>query len=210
MAMTLSERVLVVDDDALMRAILTRILHSAGLQVQTFDSAAKLLSEADLEKPGVLLLDINMPEMSGLALQSTLNARGISLPIVFLTGVSDVGIAVAAMRNGAVDFVEKPFDSEDLVFRVKRAMEDSLPAKLQPNLREDVVSRLKLLTPRERQVFDCMVMGKTNKMIARDLGSSFRTVEIHRARVMRKMSAQNIADLVRMTFDADENPNPKT
>ena len=138
--------------------------------------------------------------MSGLELQALLRERGIGLPVVFLTGSSNIPTAVAAMRNGAVDFVEKPFDKDELVARVWRAAE---PAARREQPRPELARRLGTLTAREREVYDRMVIGKTSKAIAQDLGGSFRTVEIHRGRVMGKMEAVHISDLVRMAFEVE-------
>ena len=202
--------VLVVDDDGFMRTLLRRVLTDAGIAVETFASAAELLAAPALLSPtlqasAVLLLDVMMPGMSGLELQSVLHERGIALPVVFLTGASDVPMAVEAMRNGAVDFLEKPFDSAVLVERIQRALAGGIaaPTPLAPHSNPGHALRLATLTPREREVFDSMITGKTSKMIARDLGGSFRTIEIHRTRVMSKMAAASLADLVRMTFEVD-------
>lgn len=199
-------RVLVVDDDAMMRTVLHRLFVDAGFKVETFSSAGALLAEADLVLPGVLVLDVRMPGMSGLELQTLLRLRAIELPVMFLTGNSDVPMAVEAMRNGAVDFIEKPFAPAGLVQRVRCAFEHFLrttavAVPTQPVL--DHARRLATLTPRERDVHDCVVLGLTSKQIAQELGGSFRTVEIHRARVMGKMGVTHLADLVRLTVDAE-------
>jgi two-component system response regulator FixJ len=185
-----------------MRDLLTRCFVKAGLPVQTFASAFELLAGADLSSPGVLLLDVQMPGMSGLELQALLLERGIGMPIIFLTGTSDVPIAVAAMRSGAVDFLEKPFDNATLIGRVRKTMARyDKPADIAPD--PEYASRRATLTPREREVLDLMVTGMTSKEMARSLGGSFRTIEIHRARVMSKMAATNLAELVRMNIDAN-------
>jgi two-component system, LuxR family, response regulator FixJ len=195
--------VLVVDDDGFMRAMLRQVFHEASINVETFDSAQHLLDEADLSAPAVLLLDVKMPGMSGLQLQECLRERGVVLPIVFMTASSDVPMAVLAMRNGAVDFLEKPFEKGMLVERVRMSLASaSEPVSAYARrAHPEYAARLRLLTAREREVYDFMITGKTNKMIARDLGGSFRTVETHRSRVMQKMEATSLADLVRMTFE---------
>jgi FixJ family two-component response regulator len=197
--------VLVVDDDIFMRTLLTRVLTDAGLAVETFISAQELLDKGDLTAPAVLLLDVMMPGLSGLELQALLRVRGVSIPIVFLTACSDVPMAVEAMRNGAVDFLEKPFDKAVLISRVRQSLSASaspaVPAARRAN--QDFGKRLETLTTREREVYEFMIKGKTSKTIARDLGGSYRTIEIHRARVMTKMDSDNLADLVRMTFEVD-------
>jgi FixJ family two-component response regulator len=204
--------VLAVDDDGFMRAILRRVFVDASIEVETFESARDLLDNADLSPPAVLLLDVMMPGMSGLQLQALLRERNVNLPIVFLTGASDVPMAVSAMQNGAVDFLEKPFDKRVLVDRVRQSLEASSlsnagggAAGVQRTKRAnpEYEARLRTLTAREREVYDFMITGKTNKMIARDLGCSFRTIETHRSRVMMKMETANLADLVRMTFEIE-------
>ncbi len=199
-------RVLVVDDDDVMRTVLRRIFLDAGLQVEAYASAKDLLDTANLSRPGVLLLDVQMPGMTGIELQALLRVRGVELPVLFLTGSSDIPKAVQAMRNGAVDFLEKPFSAAALIDRVGRAFGQSLRASEVPapaGLSLDYARRLATLTPREREVHVGMVTGMTSKLIARELGGSFRTVEIHRARVMAKMEVTNLAELVRLAVDAE-------
>jgi FixJ family two-component response regulator len=203
--MTRDPTVLVVDDDTFMRAALRRLFTVASIPVETFESASELLATGDLSPPAVLLLDVMMPGMTGLELQATLRERGVRIPVIFLTGAANIPMAVTAMRNGAVDFLEKPFNNAVLVERVRqtlaRCAEPAPEQVRQPD--PDYARRLSALTPREREVFERMIAGKTSKMIARELGGSFRTIEIHRARVMSKMAAASLADLVRMTFDVE-------
>jgi len=193
--------VFVVDDDDLMRAALKRTFLAARIRVETFASARDLLDTCDFSAPAVLLLDVMMPGMNGLELQAALRERGVKLPVIFLTGSGDIPMAVAAMRNGAVDFLEKPFENSDLVERVRRAFARTAQTRPEPLVRSDFRRRRATLTPREREVMDLMVTGMTSKVIARELGGSFRTVEIHRARVMSKMEAATLADLVRMLLE---------
>jgi two-component system response regulator FixJ len=199
-------RVLVVDDDTFMRAALRRVFINAGILVETFASAQDLLSYADLCSPGVLLLDVKMPGMSGLELQTVLRERGVVLPVIFLTGSGAIPMAVEAMRNGAVDFLEKPFDNGMLVDRVRWCFDRcaTSAAQIASIAHPDHARRVGTLTPREREVYERMTTGKTSKIIARELGCSFRTVEIHRTRVMSKMAASNLADLVRMSLTAEK------
>jgi FixJ family two-component response regulator len=187
-------RVMAVDDDDFMRELLHRVLAGAGMQVASCGSAAELLGAGDLASATVLLLDVNLPGMSGLDLQDLLRRRGIDLPIVFISGASDLGMAVTAMRNGAADFIEKPFQGALLIERVRRAVAR--------HAADRVVARFETLTPREREVFDLLVTGMSSKLIARELGGSFRTIEIHRAQVMRKMTARHLPDLVRMSIES--------
>lgn len=194
--------VLIVDDDAFMRALLQRIFTDAGLASTSFATADALLAEAELPAPAVLLLDVKMPDMSGLELHAALLERGNVLPVVFLTGDSDIPIAVTAMRRGAFDFIEKPFEREDLVHRVRLALAScTSPTPATQHAGPDHAQRLSTLTVREREVHDLMLLGNSSKAIAASLGGSFRTIEIHRTRVMAKMGARHLADLVRMAFE---------
>jgi FixJ family two-component response regulator len=197
-------KVLAVDDDRFMRDLLHRVLVGAGMQVTGYDSAAALLQAADLATATVLLLDMKMPGMSGLDLQDLLRRRGIELPIVFISGAADLAMAVTAMRNGAADFVEKPFQGDLLIGRIRHAVArhaDSMAA-VQAHVDPLVQARFETLTPREREVFDQLVTGMSSKLIARELGGSHRTIEIHRAQVMRKMGASHLPDLVRMSIES--------
>ncbi len=191
--------VFVVDDDAGMRAALQRVFRAAAFDVETYPSAQALLDGCDLTRPGVLLLDVMMPDMTGLELQSVLIERHVDTPIVFLTGTDSIPNAVSAMRKGAFDFLEKPFENDVLVDRVTQAMK-RVPKPGERIRRIEYEGRRASLTPREREVMDLVVTGKTNKEVARDLGVSPRTVEIHRFRVMEKMQAASLAELVGMAL----------
>jgi two-component system, LuxR family, response regulator FixJ len=189
--------VFVVDDEEPMRNALRRALSLGGLTVQTFASGREFLDHYRPIPLACLLLDIKMPEMTGLELQVILNERQIDLPVIFLTGAADVPAAVRAMKAGAQDFLEKPFDNEALVARVRQCIDAQ--AKRHHVQDDDPFARgLALLTPREAEVMRLMLEGKTSKMIARTLDISHRTVDIHRGRVMEKMQAETLADLVRM------------
>lgn len=197
-------KVLIVDDDCFMRDLLTRVLLSDGMQVASFASAADLLAGGQLASASALLLDVHMPDMSGLDLQALLRQRGVDLPVVFISGAADLEIAVTAMRNGAADFIEKPFQGAALIARVRQAMARHA-ARVMPSdrLADPLVqARLETLTPREREVFDLLVTGMSSKVIARELGGSHRTIEIHRAQVMRKMMARHLPELVRMSIES--------
>jgi two-component system, LuxR family, response regulator FixJ len=190
--------VFVVDDDELMRSALRRLLQSAGLPAQIYASGAEFLSQASLDRPGCVVLDVGMPGMNGLEVQNQLRQRRPDLPVIFLTGSSDIPIAVAAMRDGAQDFIEKPFENADLLARIRLAIAHDTHLRHGHVEREEVLRRFKSLTARERGVMELVVAGSTNKEIARSLGASHRTIEIHRRRVMEKMAAPTLADLVRM------------
>lgn len=193
-------RVFIVDDDDAMRAALHRLFKSSGFEVEAFASAQALLDHPDLSRSGVLLLDVLMPGMTGLELQEALVRRGPTPPVVFLTASHSVPMAVTAMQRGAVDFVEKPFENADLVARVQRALRHA-PRREDQARRAEYERRRAGLTPREREVMDLVVTGKTNKEIARLLDVSPRTVEVHRFRVMDKMEAASLAALVAMALD---------
>ncbi|MEO8672134.1 MAG: response regulator [Tahibacter sp.] len=188
--------VLVVDDEALMRSALQRLFQRERLQACGFASGAELLESPLLQSAACLILDVRMPGMSGLEVQAELKRRGIGLPTIFLTGMADVPLAVAAMREGAIDFIEKPFDDAHLLERVRHAMQQGQRHRGRQAHREEVLGRLATLTPRERDVLALVVKGTTNKEIGRLLGTSHRTVDIHRGRVMEKMETESLAALV--------------
>ncbi len=194
--------VFVIDDDDAVRNSLRLLLKSVGLPVQACPSAQEFLPTYDARQPGCLVLDIRMPGMSGLELQEQLNLRGATIPVVFITGHGDIPMAVEAMQHGAFDFLQKPFRDQDLIDRVQRALERDAVNRVQLKQTGLIRTRLESLTPREREVLDLMCAGKPNKVIAADLGVSQRTVEIHRARVMEKMEAHSLAQLVRMVLNA--------
>jgi two-component system response regulator FixJ len=163
-----------------------------------FESGTELLESGRFDRPGCLILDVKMPGMDGLEVQTQLNARGVDMPTIFLTGASDVPIAVAAMRAGAVDFLEKPFENEHLIARVRQAIARHQQHRVDAEERRDLGQRFESLTPREREVLDLVVAGQTSKEIARTLGASHRTIEIHRNHLMEKTRAESLADLIRL------------
>ncbi|MEJ0019764.1 MAG: response regulator FixJ [Acetobacteraceae bacterium] len=194
----------IVDDDAAVRSSLVFLLESAGFTVRDHASAAAFLQAVSRESAGCVLTDVQMPEVSGLDLQRRIVERGIPLPVIVMTGHGDVPIAVEVLKAGAVDFLEKPFDDAQLLGAVGKAIESSRRSRDAADAVADIVARLATLTPREREVLDRLVAGQPNKTIAYDLGSSPRTVEVHRARVMGKMAARNLPELVRMTIAAQQ------
>ncbi|CAK0763668.1 Transcriptional regulatory protein FixJ [Gammaproteobacteria bacterium] len=189
--------VFVVDDDPAVRDSLRLLLESVGLVAETFSSAHQFLEATDPEQPGCVLLDIRMPGMSGLELQRRLVARGIILPVIIITGHGDVTTAVQAMKTGAVDFLEKPFNDQVLLDRIHDAITRDAQARRARAEQDEVGRRLGTLSPREVEVLDLIIAGKANKVIALDLGISEKTVEAHRARTMDKMQVRSTADLVR-------------
>ncbi len=190
--------VYVVDDDQAVRDSLRWLLESVGHRVRTLASAADFLETCGPDDPGCLILDIRMPGMSGLELQEALAARGIELPIIVITGHGDVAVAVQAMKGGALDFLEKPFNDQVLLDRVQSALTRDAQRRRERAERAALEARLAQLTPREREVLEQVVAGHPNKVVAHNLGISVKTVEIHRARAMEKMQAQSLPDLVAM------------
>lgn len=203
--------VFIVDDDAAERRFLRILISSVDLEVETFRTAQAFLDAFEPTQRGCILLDIRMPGMSGLELQRELRERGIRLPVIFLSSHGDVQIAVHAMKAGAADFIEKPFNDDLLLDRVHKAVAESLSADQTQMTKDEIEKRIASLTPREQQVLDLVALGNTNKSVAQQLAISQRTVEIHRAKVMEKMRAESLAELVRMVTLLDVwskgNPN---
>jgi FixJ family two-component response regulator len=188
--------VCVVDDDASVRKALTRLILAAGLDVKTFASAREFLDQGPPQGQGCLVLDVRLPDLSGLDLQAALAAQGITLPIVFITGHGDIPTSVQAMKGGAVDFLTKPFRNKDLLVVVEEAIRRGECLKASQAEKVEVQRRLQTLTPREREVLDLMVKGLLNKQIAAELGAAVKTIKVHRGRVMQKMQVRSVAELV--------------
>jgi len=193
-----SSTVFVVDDDPSVRKSLTRVMTSAGYAVEAFASARDFLTREPLAGPCCVVLDVRMPGLTGLDLQETLALAGHRMPIVFITGHGDISMSVKAMKRGAVDFLTKPFDVESLLDAIQRAVTKDVKDLGEEGRTADVLERVKLLTPRETEVFALVVTGMLNKQIAGELGIAEKTVKVHRARVMEKMRASSVAELVRM------------
>lgn len=193
--------VMVVDDDAGVRNAMRALLKSVGLTSALFASAQEFLASYQPSQQGCLVLDIRMPGMSGLELQQQLNLRGAVIPVIFMSGHADIPMAVEAMQHGAFDFLQKPFRDQDLLDRIQRAMAKDTEVRKSLGEHERIKAHLADLTPREREVLDFMTQGLQNKSIAQKLDVSPRTIEIHRARVMEKMDAHSVAELVRMMMD---------
>jgi RNA polymerase sigma factor (sigma-70 family) len=198
--------VFVVDDDPEVGNSLRFLLKSMGLQSQSFLSAGEFLEAYDPGTPGCLLLDVRMPGMSGLDLQARLREMGSTLPIIFVTAHGDVPMAVNAVKAGAVDFLEKPFKHQELLAKVQDALEEDARIRADLDNLSEIRVRLGSLTAREREVMDLVIEGKPNKNIARALGISQRTVEIHRARVMEKMKVRSLPMLVQLVMRAADRP----
>lgn len=188
----------IVDDDDGMRRALTVLMTTVGYQPMAFARPSEFLAKYDANQPGCLVLDVRMPEMSGLEVQQHLNRTGSMLPVILITGHGDIPMAVQAMKDGAFDFLQKPFRDQDLLDRINGALKLDVENRASVDRLADLKQRADSLTPREREVMAFVVDGKANKVIAIDLGLSERTVEIHRANVMEKMGARSVAHLVKM------------
>lgn len=195
--------VFVVDDDDAVRSSLRLLLKSVGLPAVAFSSANDFLRAWNPDQAGCLVLDVRMPGMSGLDLQHELNRRGAIIPVIFISGHGDIPMAVEAMQHGAFDFLQKPFRDQDLIDRIHRALAHDADGRKALEHKEHIRECYESLTPREREVLTLVTQGKANKVMAGDLGVSQRTVEIHRARVMEKMGAASLAQLVRMVLELD-------
>ena len=195
----LDPMVFIVDDYAPGRKSISRLLHAAGFVVAAFASAQEFLAQYDPAACGCLVLDLAMPDIGGLELQSILADKGSFLPIIFLTAHGDVSTSVQAMKHGAVDFLTKPVDDEDLLTAVRVAIEKDRVLRREQAELVEIRERLATLTRREREVLEYVVAGRLNKQIASDLGTVEQTVKVHRAHVMQKMKVHSVAELVRLT-----------
>ncbi len=191
--------VFLVDDDQAVRDALVLLMETENLNTESFDSAEAFLGLCDPDRPGCLVLDVRMPGMSGIKLQEELAARGIVIPIIFLTGHADVSMSAQAFRSGAIDFMEKPFDENILLERIQEAIRLDQSNRKALDKQANAESRLASLTPREDEIMWLIVAGKANKEIAAELDLSHRTVESHRGRIMEKTGARSLPDLVELT-----------
>ena len=197
--------VFVVDDDAAVRQGLRFMLRAAGYSVEAFSSALSFLKDYNPRRGGCLLLDVQMPQMSGLDLQQQLNLRGWRIPVIFITGHGTVPLTIAAMKAGAFDFIEKPLREDAMLESIERALHWNDRAYEERLERATLQVRATLLTAREREVFALVAAGEPNKVIARHLGISFRTVELHRAHIIEKLQARSLSDLIRMGIIMNSN-----
>ncbi len=190
--------IFVVDDDQAVRESLRWLIEAIGLAVETFGSPSEFLGAYDRDRPGCVVLDVRLPGMSGLELQEKLRARGIDIPVIMITAFGDVPTAVRAMKGGAADFIEKPFNDQELLDCIQRCVERNGTRRQEQSQRATILARLARLTTREREVLDLVVAGNTSTAIAEQLGIGRRTVDSHRARMMRKMEAKTVQALLRM------------
>ena len=193
-----SAKVFVVDDDVTVCVALSRLIRTAGFHVETFGTATECLSADRLKDADCLVLDVHLPDLSGLELQASLTELGLELPIVFITGRGDIPMSVRAMKAGALEFLTKPFDNRQLLDAIEQGIARCRSARQHTEQLLDLQLRHESLTPRERQVFALVVRGLLNKQIAGELGTAEKTVKIHRGQVMRKLEARSVPDLVRM------------
>lgn len=188
--------IFLIDDDPSVRKSLSRLLSSAGYPVESFSSAREFLNRNPSHDSGCLLLDLRMPDINGIELQEELVLTGNSIPIIFISAHADVPISVRAMKGGAVDFLTKPFSGDQIVSAIKTAIEKSVKKRIEDSQTQEIKERTSSLTPREYDVFRLVVQGLLNKQIGAQLGISEKTVKVHRSRVMEKMRASSLAELV--------------
>jgi len=200
----IQQTVYVVEDDEAVRDSLELLLKSDGKPVKTYESANAFLKDYSDKMAGCIVLDIRMPGMDGMELQKKLNEKHSILPIIFVTGHGDVPMAVDAMKEGAVDFIQKPYREEALLEKLEAALEQDLAQRQTLDEKQEIIRRIKSLTPREHEIMDRMIAGQANKVIAIELEISQRTVEIHRSRVMHKMGTHCLAHLVRMVLSVKD------
>jgi len=199
--------VFIVDDDPSVRKGLERFLRSTGYDVETFGSAQEFLEMTpDCPGPACLVLDVKMSGLNGLELQDQLQKREYTIPIVFVTGHGDIPMSVKAMKTGAIDFLTKPFDEEDLLKAVQEALKKDVANRSEMNERQNILQRVKSLTPREYEILTYVITGMLNKQIAYALDISEKTVKVHRGRVMEKLGVDSVAELVRLAGKADIEP----
>jgi FixJ family two-component response regulator len=195
-----SPAVFIVDDDSAVRDAIRCLVESVGLRCRLFSSGLEFLNACGTSPFGCLVLDVRMAGISGLDLQDELRARAIDLPTIIISGHGDILMAVQAMKNGALDFLEKPFRNQVLLDSINRALEQNAKRCDEKSVLKDIEARYFQLTAREKEVFGLLIEGKATKLVARELNLSHRTVEVHRAHIMKKIGAQSVSDLVRFAY----------
>ncbi|BHH86071.1 response regulator transcription factor [Desulforhopalus sp. 52FAK] len=198
--------VYIVDDDVSFLKSVERLVRIAGYEVETFGSADAFLAKANIRYPGCLLLDVRLPDVDGLDFQRTLREKCFILPIVFMTGHGSIPMGVQAMKNGAVDFLAKPFKSEELLTAVREALERNAIEAAETQEKDQIITLINTLTPREKEVLGFVIAGKLNKETALELGTCEKTIKVHRSRIMKKTKASSVAELVRLAQKVDIQP----
>jgi FixJ family two-component response regulator len=206
MVIDLDSTVFIIDDDASIRKSLSRLLRSAGYTAEAFPSAEDFLRREHFDGVGCIVLDVQMPGLSGMDLQEELSKADYHMPIIFITGHGDIPMSVQAMKKGAVDFLVKPFDDKELLQGVREALEKERKAKAERAEVHDILRRIEQLTPREHDVLRCVIAGMLNKQIALKLGIAEKTVKVHRGRIMEKLQANSVVELVRLAEKAGIKP----
>ncbi len=202
----LKPTIFVIDDDASVRKSLARLLDSVGFSTESFASADEFLKRERFEGIGCIILDVRLPGLSGMDLQDELNKADYSMPIIFITGHGDIPMSVQAMKKGAVDFLPKPFDEDQLLDALRKAIEKDMQAKAERAGARDILGRMEQLTPREYEILQYLITGMLNKQVAFKLGIAEKTVKIHRSRVFEKLGTRSVAELVRMAEKAGIEP----
>jgi FixJ family two-component response regulator len=193
--------VFIIDDDEAFRDSVKELVSSVGLATETFRSAVEFLEAFEPERPGCLVLDVRMARMSGIALQANLRAMGARIPIVFISGHGDIAMAVNAIKDGAVDFVQKPYHEQQLLDAINEALRRDVAQRAPASLADALAKRVAALTAREREVMELALKGMPSKLIAKELSISHRTVEQHRSRLLEKLGVSSVTELMRLTFD---------
>jgi len=198
--------VYIVEDDASFRKSMERLIRTLGFEVDTFESAHSFLEKASIRHPGCLLLDVRLPDIDGLRLQQTLIDKGSKLPVIFMTGHGSIPMSVQAMKKGAIDFLPKPFKTEDLLSAITNAIKRNVQDVQKELQKRKIIALIDTLTPREKEILRWIITGKLNKQIAYDLGITERTVKAHRSRIMQKTNVSSVAELVRLAEKVNISP----
>jgi two-component system response regulator FixJ len=202
--MEVQPNVYVLDDNEAVRKGISLLIKSVGLNVETYASAREFLEEFEPESPGCLVLDVRMPGMSGTELQEMLSAKKINIPVIMISGHGDIDMAVHAVKRGAVTFLEKPFREQALLDSIRQALDQDTQIRQKQAETDAIKQKMAILTPREQQVMEHVVEGKANKVIARELGLSQKTIEFHRGHIMEKMQVESVAQLVHLYLAVKE------